>query len=325
MADVSSDATTIANFATKLVSNGMAGATNARTPMARVQQGTVQGFMTTPAHSQPFGEAALIVQKLDNGISDFTAFFADLQTGLLAMSNAATAIADIYATTDDTNGDDINAVNFAFADPTAVRPEGLSTDLVGDKSIEQYAAEQQAQAPDCTTMKPTDPGVIQVRDPSTNTVTYTFPDGSVMTAVSLTIANPNGVTVSAAASSYRDKNGQYIPASGSTDIQQTAADGSYTTTHITQQASNDPANPAPQTVADVTTVHQDGSSEYRRYVNGQQQGPTNTVAASSPTGAAGSDDPMAQAEQDYHSYGVNGTEPPIGNQYQNPHSHLYSN
>jgi hypothetical protein len=318
MADVSSDAQMIQKYAMDLGMKTSPAVGKAMEPIGQVGELTTRSFMIPNAESGSFGEAAIIAETLQRGASDFTGFLKDLQTGIIAMTDAAIVVSDVYGTTDSTNGNDINIVDFAFADPGAQRPQGLSKDLVGGQSLQDYMAQQQANQPQSQTMDVNAPGVTMSHEPGSDETVYTFPDGSTKTVSSVLVPGPNGVPTVQQTTSYADKNGKELPDSGfsvNTEYGKT-----YTTTTRTETSSEtDPVTnkTTTRTTSTVTTENKDGSTEVKVLVDGKVQSDTKVAAPSTSSNNSASGDPLKQAEQDYDNYGDE-WDGAAGDQYKKP-------
>jgi hypothetical protein len=82
--------------------------------------------LTRPTDAGTFAEGAVIAGIIMQYVSDFQAFTNDLTNGLRDIGSAAAVTATAYRNGDVESAQDIGVINFAFGDPTAGKPEGLT-------------------------------------------------------------------------------------------------------------------------------------------------------------------------------------------------------
>jgi hypothetical protein len=94
---------------------------NSMQALAPMQEMIAQG-LSTPMDNNILPEAVYAAQMLTDRLSDFENFFNDVGNGIRDMGSAAAVIGEMYQNADSDSAATIDAVDFAFADPTASAP-----------------------------------------------------------------------------------------------------------------------------------------------------------------------------------------------------------
>jgi hypothetical protein len=141
------------------------------------------------------GEAAYVQQEMLANYGELRQYLSYLSIALNNIGMAAQTVADIYGSTDGWSAASLDAVNFAFGDKDAPRPDGLPPQI-GKTFWDAYF---EAQAAGGTAPPANDPGWRDQEKPRTNadgSVTYTAtgPNGQVKEITTFSIPG-TGVTV----------------------------------------------------------------------------------------------------------------------------------
>ncbi|MCW6010862.1 hypothetical protein K1W54_40880 [Micromonospora sp. CPCC 205371] len=81
--------------------------------------------LSTARDGQTFPEGLQAARFLDNRMSDFSYFMKDVTEGVRNIGGAAAVIAEMFENSDNSNGADINDVDFVFGYPGADAPRGF--------------------------------------------------------------------------------------------------------------------------------------------------------------------------------------------------------
>lgn len=167
---------------------------------------TIQGNLTSELgyvddlHTVPMkawegtvlAEAEFVRTRMSENATELTQYLQRLSTALLNIGMAAQTIADTYGATDGFSAIDLNAVQFAFAEPGAKRPAGLPSHVTGETYRQKLAAAQPAQQPQQprpgTPAQPPGQGkryteTVRTNPDGTQTVTRKDSDGKVVEQV----------------------------------------------------------------------------------------------------------------------------------------------
>jgi hypothetical protein len=193
--EIYADPTAITAYAGNLSRFGMTATVQPMTDLAEVNMLALEAFQGITAAGQ-LAEAGLMIAAVQRNSDMFGQLVRDAGTGIAAIANAAQVCSDTYRTTDDANAAGLNAINYAFADPGAARPAGLSRRLVPGETIHDR---QLAAAADARASESAQPDVLARPDTGTTapssggaTVT-TYPDGSSRTAATTTSVRDGSV------------------------------------------------------------------------------------------------------------------------------------
>lgn len=153
---------------------------NANFAISAVKSGPIKAFKGGQTGTVP--EIVDLANKIQSNAIAFTGFFGELTQGLTNIGNAAQVISDTYGGTDGASKADLEAVSFAFADPGAHRPAGLSKDIGELQSQYQYEQQQKA-GTDAEALQadPSNYGATAVNvTGNPYATTYTYADGSMI-------------------------------------------------------------------------------------------------------------------------------------------------
>lgn len=284
MGDISSYAPKILKYARDLEMKPTMDLMKAGQPLGPLMGAATSSFaQPIDAETGYFAEGALIMQVLNDGVSDFSHFIQDATKGCTAMGNAACVVADTYAKTDASSADDMSLIDFAFQMPGAHRPDGIPTKLIGNKTLDQLAKEQQKKQPDAVSMPI---GKATAIYPAAGVTTYIFPDGSTKTVTVTSSANGTKSTTT-----YSGTNGKPVGPQETTTTER--HDGYTTTTRSEGKGSRT-----------VTKQYDDGRTEVTTHQKIDGKDHHETVKYNKPSGSTDSSgDPLKKAENDYDSQG----------------------
>jgi hypothetical protein len=207
-------------------------------PLTGISEHNMAAFGSTVPDTHPFAEGLTAMTVVIRNLGDFRAFLKDVGTGTQAIQSAATAMAVVYATTDGDQADNLNAVDFAFAEASAA-PAGFPTKGVSTMFDQQMAAQEAAGQNTAAALAADDPSMLQwatLTTPIPGGSLYTFADGS-----RLAIANTVGQSLfissnTKTVSIYRS--GQDKPTSVVTTGDSTDYSGQPTSSKSTQTLSS---------------------------------------------------------------------------------------
>jgi hypothetical protein len=111
--------------------------------LQQMNQLAFQAFEGASAGGQ-FAEGPMMIAAVQRNSVVFEEFMHDLMLGVTAIANAAQVCADTYQGADNDNAGGIDAVNFAFADPGAARPHGLSSQVGGHTLMDLVLQQEQS-------------------------------------------------------------------------------------------------------------------------------------------------------------------------------------
>jgi hypothetical protein len=174
--------------------------TDLATHQMRVLQQMQQIMPDAFAGGFPEVKYAFELQK--QNLTEFNTYLQNLHDGIDHIANASKAIADSYGDTDSFASISLNAVQFAFADPNAKRPDGLPSEWGQTFSEKEAADEAKSGSPGkpdplylpTSTVMNADGGMTQTYQDQygdVRTITIAYVDGHQIT----TTKDPGGTTV----------------------------------------------------------------------------------------------------------------------------------
>jgi hypothetical protein len=278
----------------------------------------VQSALTTPKDGRAsiLPEGYYLANTIMQRVSDFQNFFSDVSRGLQSIGAAATVVAEIYQNADNDNGANLDAVDFAFADPGATRPAGFrgTADL---KTLSDIAMEQQqASGQGCMAAMDNQYGIIDV-EAAGDALLVMYSDGSMRVVTYTSGVDPRtGAPTQIATTTINGTDGKRI---SSTSTETYTAGGSQ---YQRQTVINgDDQNNS--TSVSTTQTDKDGKitvdNTTQATVNGKagqpQNSPTVVVNPGDHNAAPNDAGPVQQAETQYNSVG--------GDQYRKDHGGSY--
>ncbi|MBO0867004.1 MAG: hypothetical protein J2P15_00425 [Micromonosporaceae bacterium] len=253
--DVQVNPMDVYNYGNKLARDGAAPLASLGDPIRSIVENTMNAFSATPGGAvSPLPEGISVQQVVERNLTETQGFLGDLTKGLTAMQSAATAMAVVYATTDNDSALGLNAIDFAFGNTAAGAPPGFPQN--GWSTMEQQA-EQDAAASGQNTMAASmtnqDPSTIaqlatQAQPVPGGGMQYTFADGSMLVVSYPYVGNPEWGGRATTYSVYKnssDSKPVQVQSSGS------GTDGSMQTFDTQSQQTTDAQG---NTVTSTTTV-----------------------------------------------------------------------
>jgi hypothetical protein len=110
--------------------------------LQQMNQLAFQAFEGSSAGGQ-FAEGPMMIAAVQSNSVVFGDFMHDLMLGVRAIANAAQVCADTYQGADNDNAGGIDTINYAFADPGATRPHGLSSQVGSHTLMDMVLAQEQ--------------------------------------------------------------------------------------------------------------------------------------------------------------------------------------
>jgi hypothetical protein len=195
--DVQVDPQEVLNYGNALVMDGGKALGNISTPIRGIVEDTMHGFSKAPGGGvAPLPEGISVQRMIARNLTEFQGFIKEVGDGLQAMQSAATAMAVVYATTDNDSKLGLDAIDFAYGDggkpPSGFPKDGWSTieaeqekaaEASGGNTLAAYAMNNPAYL--------NESGAIQSKETLPGGATkYTMIDGSVLVVSYPYVGNP---------------------------------------------------------------------------------------------------------------------------------------
>jgi hypothetical protein len=294
------------NITTDVISQQL-GVTNAYTG---ISNNSKAAFLSDLSNGT-FAEGQTAFNVIIRNMKEFQSFLKDVTTGVQAIQSASTAMAVAYMTTDGDAANNINAVDFAFADGGKA-PAGFPT----GKGVSTLA--DQAQANDDAAGRYTEAGLAaqslasggkaadalagakgQMVD---GVMVYTFPDGSSLHVATGGVNNSYISTNNTSYSVY--KQGDKKPATTLTTGSSYYAPGDSKTTSTATTTTTADGQQISSSEQTTTTHLADGTTQVTVITDAGGKSTSQTTTVAPPTDTSQTDQgAIAQLEQKYGSQG----------------------
>ncbi|HEU4421339.1 MAG TPA: hypothetical protein VFR67_02230 [Pilimelia sp.] len=272
------------------------------------------------------GEGAYMRQQMMNNYGELRQYLAHLSTALDNIGMAARTVADLFSSTDGWSAADINAVNWAFGDKSATRPDNVPS-YIGDTYWDKYfeAMNDPEGAPPADSGAWVDQGqtvgpggmvtqtAIGPNGQIKKIVTSTPPGGGAIT-VTTTIYNARGEVVSTSSSrtsTYLDGNTvvtRTVTTDGSGQTTGTKEDRTTYSDGTVVAESSESRNADGDVTSSTTTRTNDDGTQTTTATSGDGPARTTTTGPQTPGVTGVPDSPTQQALEDIqgHDYGPRG-------------------
>jgi hypothetical protein len=260
-------------------------------PLVSLQQMNQLAFQAFEGASSggQFAEGPMMIAAVQSNSVVFEDFMHDLVLGVTAIANAAQVCADTYQGADNDNAGGIDTINFAFADPGASRPQGLSSQVGGHTLMDMVLAQEQSGAggaggPD-SALNP-DGGNTVVSFPGYTLTMY--PDGSSRSVGTVQDAGGGSTTETVVYAA----NGTVVSKTSDSTTYLTYGDSGATVRTIVNTTGN-------TSTGSIITTNPDGSQTVQTTRNGKPYGDPVTVPADENPNQEG---PVQQAVNQYQGW-----------------------